>query len=95
MSSSRDRSDILAIEDGSGASSSDAAKLEVNGAAVKIPELGPIVINADGTMSRLNNWHEMTEPEKCATKRMIAKRNESRRKELLSRGIKIGQTISN
>lgn len=83
----------LAIEEGS--SSSATNHLRVGGEAVKLESLGPVVINANGTLSRLNNWHEMTEPEKCATKRMIAKRNEVRRQTLAEQGIVVGQTISN
>ncbi|EIE83681.1 hypothetical protein RO3G_08386 [Rhizopus delemar RA 99-880] len=30
----------------------------------KLKELGPVVVNEDGTISRINNWHEMTEIEK-------------------------------
>lgn len=81
----------LAIEE----AASSTTELKIGGDSVKLESLGPIVINADGTMSRLNNWHEMTEPEKCATKRMILKRNEKRRQVLLEQGIKVGQSVSN
>lgn len=67
----------LAIEQGS-----SSHTVTVGGDAVKLDQLGPIVLNKDGTMSRVNNWAEMTEPEKCATKRMIAKRNLLRKEEL-------------
>ena len=46
---------------------------------MNIDSLGPIVINKDGTLSRVTNWETLTEPEKCATKRMLAKRNLERR----------------
>ena len=40
-------------------------------------------MNKDGSMSRITNWHEMTEPEQAATLRFVAKRNAKRRKALL------------
>lgn len=73
----------LLIEDGS---SLKTTTLEVNGDSVSLQELGPVVINADGTMSRINNWHEMTESEQIATKRVVAKRNAKRREDLLKSG---------
>ncbi|ORX58252.1 hypothetical protein DM01DRAFT_1266707, partial [Hesseltinella vesiculosa] len=30
----------------------------------KLKELGPVVVNADGTLSRINNWKEMSEIER-------------------------------
>ncbi|KAI9271307.1 hypothetical protein BY458DRAFT_414130, partial [Sporodiniella umbellata] len=30
----------------------------------KLKELGPVVINENGTISRINNWHEMNEIER-------------------------------
>ncbi|KAI8886729.1 hypothetical protein K501DRAFT_154623, partial [Backusella circina FSU 941] len=30
----------------------------------KMKELGPVVINENGTISRINNWHEMNEIER-------------------------------
>jgi hypothetical protein len=47
--------------------------------------LGPIVLNTDGTMSRISNWSEMTDQEKASAKRLIAKRNKSRQKALSER----------
>lgn len=44
--------------------------------------LGPIVLNSDGTMSRISNWQEMTEKEKDSAKKLISKRNKSRKKAL-------------
>ncbi|PWN87075.1 hypothetical protein FA10DRAFT_269686, partial [Acaromyces ingoldii] len=35
-------------------------------------------INQDGTVSRIHNWHAMTEAERERTQRVIAKRNQSR-----------------
>lgn len=70
----------LLIEDGSAVSTTS---IDVNGASVKLQQLGPVVINSDGTMSRINNWHEMTEAEQITTKRILAKRNANRREDIL------------
>eukprot|EP01060_Flectonema_neradi_P035398 TRINITY_DN650_c10_g1_i1.p2 TRINITY_DN650_c10_g1~~TRINITY_DN650_c10_g1_i1.p2 ORF type:complete len:117 (+),score=29.23 TRINITY_DN650_c10_g1_i1:45-353(+) len=43
---------------------------------------GPVVINADGTLSRIKNWGEMNPTERAQTKRMILARNAKRRKAL-------------
>ena len=45
-------------------------------------ELGPVVINEDGSMRRITNWHEMTEREQQNTLRVIGKRNAKRREAL-------------
>lgn len=46
--------------------------------AVKLDNLGPIIINTDGSMSRIPNWLEMPEDEKIKTVRLVSKRNKSR-----------------
>jgi len=83
----------LAIE-GPSANSDRTTQITVGGEAVKLDAMGPMVINADGTISRINNWHEMTEHEQASTKRLLVKRNESRRKALLEKGVVAGQIIS-
>jgi hypothetical protein len=58
--------------------SSDATqKLEV-GTTVKLDHLGPMVVNQDGTLSRISNWETMGEMEKKNTVRIIGKRNKQR-----------------
>jgi hypothetical protein len=42
---------------------------------VSLDHLGPMVVNVDGTMSRISNWDKMAEIEKTATLRIIGKRN--------------------
>ncbi|CEP18137.1 hypothetical protein [Parasitella parasitica] len=44
----------------------------------KLNELGPVVINENGTMSRINNWFEMNEIERANVKRVLLKRNRER-----------------
>ncbi|KAG0247398.1 hypothetical protein BG011_001580 [Mortierella polycephala] len=53
-------------------------QLEVNGKDIKLDILGPVVVNADGTMSRIDNWSEMAEIEKANVRRILLKRNAQR-----------------
>jgi len=46
----------------------------VNGETIMLDELGPIILQEDGRLGRLSNWHDMTEPEQAATLRFVAKR---------------------
>jgi hypothetical protein len=55
---------------------------------IKLEELGPMVVNEDGTMSRVNNWSEMTEFEKKSFNRLILKRNKERLEKLKAMGVK-------
>ncbi|KAF8841042.1 hypothetical protein BDN67DRAFT_576200 [Paxillus ammoniavirescens] len=48
------------------------------GAEVKLDNLGPMVVNSDGTLSRIANWENMTEGEKERTTRVVAARNRLR-----------------
>ena len=50
--------------------------------SLKFDNLGAIIVNNDGTMSRIDNWHDMTEREQQNTVRLIAKRNKNRREKL-------------
>lgn len=52
--------------------------LMVGGAPIKVDKFGPVVVNKDGSMSRIRNWHEMTENEQQSTLRVIGKRNQER-----------------
>ena len=60
------------------------------GETVRFEELGPIIINADGSTRRIDNWDTLTEREKEVTWRRIKKRNEERRKALLEKEKKAG-----
>ncbi|KAF7731235.1 hypothetical protein EC973_000651 [Apophysomyces ossiformis] len=44
----------------------------------KLKELGPVVVNEDGSLSRINNWHEMSDIEKSNVNRILLKRNRER-----------------
>eukprot|EP00814_Leptocylindrus_danicus_P021168 CAMPEP_0116027408 /NCGR_PEP_ID=MMETSP0321-20121206/14626_1 /TAXON_ID=163516 /ORGANISM="Leptocylindrus danicus var. danicus, Strain B650" /LENGTH=129 /DNA_ID=CAMNT_0003500787 /DNA_START=56 /DNA_END=445 /DNA_ORIENTATION=+ len=48
------------------------------GETMKFEHLGPVIINADGTTRRIDNWDEMTEHEREVTWRRISKRNQER-----------------
>ncbi|KAJ7468687.1 hypothetical protein FB451DRAFT_379174 [Mycena latifolia] len=61
-----------------GASESDVPQLYTGGPAVKIEDLGPMVVNSDGTLSRISNWSNMTEAEKERTLRVLSARNKIR-----------------
>mmetsp|Transcript_43442 Transcript_43442/g.139624 ORF Transcript_43442/g.139624 Transcript_43442/m.139624 type:complete len:180 (-) Transcript_43442:58-597(-) len=52
--------------------------LVVDGTPIKMDKLGPVVVNVDGTISRISNWHEMIELEQKNTMRIIGKRNQQR-----------------
>lgn len=58
--------------------------LEVGGNAVLLDEMGPMVVGADGSLSRIANWGEMTEREREVAARRIVKRNRERLAELRS-----------
>lgn len=47
-------------------------------ASIKLDHLGPMVVNVDGTMSRISNWDKMADIEKENTLRIIGKRNRER-----------------
>ncbi|KAF3766063.1 hypothetical protein M406DRAFT_244064, partial [Cryphonectria parasitica EP155] len=52
--------------------------LEVNGQSIALDHMGPMVVNRDGTISRIGNWGEMTEIERSNTLRILGKRNQLR-----------------
>ena len=51
--------------------------------SIRFEEMGPVIINADGTTRRIDNWDQMTKKEQEVAWRRISKRNEERRKALL------------
>ena len=52
--------------------------LEVNGKPISLTHMGPMVVHKDGTLSRINNWGEMTETERQNTLRILVRRNQVR-----------------
>ncbi|KAL9191205.1 hypothetical protein ACHAXT_000911 [Thalassiosira profunda] len=53
------------------------------GETIRFEEYGPVILNADGSMRRIDNWDQMSEHEQEVAWRRISKRNEARRKALL------------
>lgn len=53
------------------------------GETIRLEEMGPIILNSDGTTRRISNWDTMTEKEREVTWKRISKRNEERRQRLL------------
>lgn len=53
------------------------------GETIRLEEMGPIILNTDGTTRRIANWDNLSEQEKQTTWRRISARNEQRRKQLL------------
>lgn len=57
------------------------------GEKIALEELGPIIINADGTTRRITNWVTLTKTEQDSTWRLIAARNLKRLKKLQSQKV--------
>ncbi|CAB9505105.1 expressed unknown protein [Seminavis robusta] len=55
------------------------------GETISFEEMGPVILNSDGSTRRIDNWDQLTEREKEVTWRRISKRNEERRKILLAK----------
>ncbi|KAI7851012.1 hypothetical protein BDC45DRAFT_446058 [Circinella umbellata] len=65
--------EILALP----ATAEETVQVDVND-TYKLKELGPVVVNEDGSISRINNWHEMADIEKSNVNRILLKRNRQR-----------------
>ncbi|KAL7624545.1 hypothetical protein AAE478_006112 [Parahypoxylon ruwenzoriense] len=61
-----------------GQAGGDTTQLTVGGDGVKLDHLGPLVVNEDGTMSRIANWTEMADIERQNTLRILGRRNKMR-----------------
>jgi hypothetical protein len=67
-----------------GAADSDSKLPSIKlGESISFQEMGPVIINTDGTTRRISNWNELSEQEREVSWRRIAKRNEERRAKLL------------
>jgi hypothetical protein len=55
------------------------------GETISFEEMGPVIINTDGTTRAIANWDDLSEREKEVTWKRISKRNEERRKILLEK----------
>lgn len=61
------------------------------GGSIKLDHLGPLVVNQDGTLSRIANWEHMTEIERRNTLRVLGKRNQLRMAALKAEGQGAGE----
>ncbi|KAK4608986.1 hypothetical protein CLAFUW4_14496 [Fulvia fulva] len=50
--------------------------------SISMDHLGPLVVNKDGSLSRISNWEQMTETEQKNTLRILGKRNQLRTEDL-------------
>jgi len=64
--------------------------MSTGGNTVKLDHMGPLVVNKDGTLSRITNWAQMSEIEKGNTLRVLGRRNKARR-EALGGGMEEGE----
>ncbi|THV02349.1 hypothetical protein K435DRAFT_653545 [Dendrothele bispora CBS 962.96] len=51
-------------------------ELKVDSEGIKLDALGPMVVNSDGTLSRIANWANMADAEKQRTLRVLGARNQ-------------------
>ena len=69
----------LRAEFGADLTAPDVAPVRLKlGESHTMEHLGPLIINKDGTMRRINNWSKMTDRERKVTMRRITKRNRER-----------------
>lgn len=61
-----------------GAEGSQRIDLSSGSGSIKMDHLGPLVVNVDGSLSRISNWDKMAEIERKNTLRIIGKRNQQR-----------------
>ena len=66
-----------------GDESDDNITTIILGETISFAELGPIILNTDGTTRRIDNWKTLTKQEQETTWRRIQKRNTERREQLL------------
>ena len=69
-------------------SGGEVTKLSI-GETVSMDEMGPMVINKDGTISRITNWDVKLPHEKEAILKVISKRNAERRKILEEKALHV------
>ncbi|KAG8678515.1 hypothetical protein FRC09_019770 [Ceratobasidium sp. 395] len=79
MSTSDNHTPLLLPAPGEGTTGdSDVTTLEVGGQSISFDRLGPMIVNSDGTLSRISNWQELTPAEQKNTIRVLSKRNQLR-----------------
>ncbi|QKX56363.1 uncharacterized protein TRUGW13939_03464 [Talaromyces rugulosus] len=86
-SSSSSSTSRLALPEVPPAGSAQTLDVGGQGSTVSLDHLGPIVVNTDGSMSRISNWEQMTEMEQKTTLRIVGKRNQQRLQALRAAGV--------
>jgi hypothetical protein len=69
-----------------------ADSLDYKDMQIQLTDLGAIILNSDGTMMKIDNWHELTEHEQGKALRVIAKRNAKRKAQLEAQQREEGNT---
>lgn len=82
MSDQTQNPEQLAITSASDSSTTTNTLDVTQPSTVKLDSLGPMVVNSDGTLSRIQNWQSMTEAERERTLRVLGKRNVLRQEKL-------------
>lgn len=84
----------LALPESAPSAGTNQLDLSQPGSTVTLDHLGPMVVNTDGTLSRIANWDGMTEIEKKTTLRVLGKRNKQRLEALKDAGVgdSVGQS---
>ena len=83
MGSTAEQTTPLALpEKGEENHEESTSTIVVGGEPIKLDNLGPIVLQKDGSLSRITNWHELTELEQQRTLDVVARRNKQRREAL-------------
>jgi hypothetical protein len=72
------RRQVLPLAPGDAGDASVRRIIFGSGERVSFDELGPIVVHADCTLRRINNWGIMMKHERAATQRRVAARNAER-----------------
>ncbi len=80
LESKEEKEEVLQLPEASNDPSIPSIKL---GESIQFEDMGPVIINADGSTRQIANWDKMTEAEQQVAWRRISKRNEERRKVLL------------
>ncbi|CCJ29611.1 unnamed protein product [Pneumocystis jirovecii] len=55
--------------------SNPSATTGVPQATLRLDQLGPVIVNSDGTLARIDNWAALTDAEKRNIERLLVRRN--------------------
>mmetsp|Transcript_16491 Transcript_16491/g.36333 ORF Transcript_16491/g.36333 Transcript_16491/m.36333 type:complete len:167 (+) Transcript_16491:206-706(+) len=77
----KDEAEVLKLPEATNDPSIPSIQL---GETISFQEMGPVIINTDGTTRTIDNWDQMSKHEQEVAWKRISKRNEQRRKALLA-----------